>query len=123
MHAKISHSLHKKELLAMRQTQQHEVQQRQTDAMREAQRLAQVLSAEFGIHTVWLIGPLTYGQHQDGMPLELAVDGVSTETLDRALASLKCLSAMPIDLIDLAHADGWTRQRAAAAGKLLTKGA
>ena len=123
MHAKISHSVHKKDLLLKRQEQQEETQQRQNAAMREARRLAEILCAEFGASTVFLIGPLTYNAYQDGMTLELAAEGIPAGVFGRALAHLKHISSLPVDVIDLSQADCWTRKSAAEKGKMLAKGA
>ncbi len=122
MHAKISHSFHKKDLLLKRQEQQAEAQQRQAAAMQEAQRLVQILCAEFGVKTAYLIGPLTYGQYQDGMTLELAAEGIPAGAFGNALAHLKRISVFPVDLIDLSQADSWTRKSVAEKGKVLAKG-
>lgn len=123
MHPKISHSLHKKDLLLKRQEQQEKTQQRQVAAMREAQRLAQVLCAEFGVKTVLLIGPLTYGQYLDGMPIELAIERIPNDIFNRAFAHLKRISSFPVELIDLTQADNWTRKSAGETGKILAQGA
>ena len=123
MHAKISHSIHKKDLLLKHQEQQEETRQRQAAAMQEARRLAEILCAEFGVSIVYLIGPLTYNEYQDGMTLELAVAGIPAGAFGNALAHLKHISPFPVDVIDLSQADCWTRKSAAEKGKMLAKGA
>ena len=123
MHPKISHSLHKKDLLLKRQEQQKSTEQRQVAAIREAQRLAQILCAEFGVNTVLLIGPLTYGQYLDGMPIELAIERIPDNVFNRAFAHLKRISSFPVELIDLTQADNWTRKSARKTGTILAQGA
>jgi hypothetical protein len=110
MNTKIHHSLHKKDLLLKYQQQQQQKRAQQDAALAEARRLALILVEDYGAHKVYLIGPLRYGEFREGMPLELAVDGLSPTTLATALGHLKQESLYPVEIIDIAQADAWTRR-------------
>jgi len=121
MHPKVSHSLYKKDLLIKHQEEQHRIRQLQDSALREAQKCAQVLVDEFGVRQVYLIGPLTYGKFQDGMPIEFAVEKLSEGMYASALAQLKRISTFGAELLVLHTADSWTQRSIKEKGKLLAE--
>ena len=110
MNPKMSHGIHKKELLLRYQEQKRQKQSVQDAALAEAQRFATILVEDYGAQKVYLIGPLCYGEFRQGMPLELAVEGLSPIMLAKALGHLKQESAYPVEITDMAHADAWTRR-------------
>ncbi|MBD3307804.1 hypothetical protein GF339_15320 [candidate division KSB3 bacterium] len=120
-HPKIAHSIHKNDLLRKHQEQQDAMQQLQDTAFREATRFAAILVEEFGVRKVVLVGPLTYGQFQPGMAIELAVEGISVEAYAPALAYLKQISPFRVDLITIEYADSWTQRSIAKTGKVLAQ--
>jgi hypothetical protein len=119
MNRKIEYGLYKPGLLRRRQQHQQRQHALQERALAEAARLARMLVAEFGAEAVYALGPLTYHAFADGMPLELAVVGLTADGFARALAHVKHDSALPVELIDLAQADSWTIHAIARRGKLL----
>ncbi len=108
MHPKITHRFHKKDVLLKYQQHQENIHTLQKSARQEATRLAHLLIDKFAVRAVYLIGPLTYEQYQEGMPLELAAEGLSKDVYGIALAHLRHSSTYDIELIDLAQADSWT---------------
>lgn len=121
MNPKISHAIHKKELLLHYQEQQQKERQFQETALHEAQRLALVLVEQFGIERVYLVGPLAYEKFSAGMKLELALEGIPAGAYASAFGHLKQNSTFELDLIDLHHADSWTKRALKEKGKLLAK--
>lgn len=121
MNIKISHAIHKKELLLQYQEQQQKERQFQEAALHEAQRLAIILAEQFGIERVYLVGPLAYEQFSAGMKLELALEGIPAGAYASALGHLKQNSIFEVDLIDLQQADTWTKRALREKGKLLAK--
>ncbi|GAK54979.1 DNA polymerase, beta domain protein region [Candidatus Vecturithrix granuli] len=121
MNIKVSHAIHKKELLLQYQEQKQKERQLQETALQEAQRLALMLVEQFGIERVYLVGPLAYNKFTAGMKLELALEGIPTGTYASALGYLKQSSTFELDLIDLQQADTWTKLALKEKGKLLAK--
>ena len=109
MHSKLSHSVSKKDLLRKYQAHQQDNQQLQAEALQEAQRLAAIMTQDFGASQVWLVGPLVYHRFQAGMPLEFVVAGLSPAQYLDALAHVQRQSALTVVLINLAEADSWTQ--------------
>ncbi len=121
MNPKISHNFHKKDLLLQYQKQKQEHRQLKDNALDEAKRLARILVEEFGVNTVYLFGPLSYGAFREGMHIDLAVEGVSSGTFASALGHLKQMSAFGVELTDIRQAEGWTKRSIVQKGKLLAK--
>jgi len=121
MNIKVSHAIHKKELLLHYQEQQQKERQFQETALQEAQRLALMLVEHFGIERVYLVGPLAYEKFSAGMKLELALEGIPAGAYASALGHLKQNSTFEVDLIDLRQADPWTKRALKEKGKLLAK--
>lgn len=110
MNRKVLHGIYKKDLLKKHQEHQHQTENLQTQALREAKRLANVLVDEFQVDRVYLIGPLVYRKFTQGMRLELALEGAPQGAYARAVAHIRHISAFDVELIDLQHADSWTRR-------------
>lgn len=121
MNPKIPHSIHKKDLLLKYQEQKQKQQQLQDNALDEATRLARILVEEFGVKAVYLFGPLSYGAFREGLNIDLAVEGVSSDTFARALGHLKQISTFGVELTDIYQTDGWTKRSIVQKGKLLAK--
>ena len=121
MNPKIPHSLHKKDLLLHYQKQKQKQQQLQENALAEAKRLARILVEEFEVEAVYLFGPLSYGEFRKGMNIDLAVEGVSSDTFASALGHLKQISTFGVELTNIHQADGWTKRSIGQEGKLLAK--
>ena len=110
MHAKISHSLHKKDLLLKYQEQKQQKQALQDRALDAARRVAGVLVEEYRAGTVYVFGPLNYGEFREGLAIELAVDGMPLEMFAGALAFVKQEEAFAFELVALGQVDAWTRR-------------
>ncbi len=121
MNTKVTHSIHKKNLLLRYQEQKQKQQHLQDSAFAEAKRLAQVLVEEFGVETVYLFGPLTYGEFREGMNLDLAIEGISPGTFASALGYLKQISKFGVELTAIHQADSWTKRSILEKGKVLAK--
>lgn len=121
MNVKVSHAIHKKELLLQYQEQKQKERQFQESALQEAQRLALMLVEQFGIERVYLVGPLAYNKFNAGMKLELALEGIPAGAYASALGHLKQHSTFELDLIDLQQADTWTKRSLREKGRLLAK--
>jgi predicted nucleotidyltransferase len=121
MNSKIPHSLHKKDLLLHYQKQKQKQQQLQDNALAEAKRLARILVEEFEVEAVYLFGPLSYEEFREGMNIDLAVEGVSSDTFASALGHLKQISTFGVELTDIHQADGWTKRSIVQKGKLLAE--
>ncbi len=121
MNTKIAYGIHKKDMLLKHLEQKKKIQQVQDDALKEAKRLAKILVGDFGIEKVFVVGPLTYGEFLQGMPLEFAVEGIPEGAYAGALAYLKHNSAFGVELIDIQHADSWTKRSIGEKGKVLAK--
>ena len=121
MNTKVSHSIHKKDMLLKHQEQKKKTQQLQDKTFKEAKRVAKVLVDEFGIEKVFLVGPLTYGEFKEGMKLELVLEGIPEGAYARALGHLKKLSTFSVELIDIQQADSWTKRSIAKKGKVLAR--
>jgi hypothetical protein len=119
MHPRVSYRFHKRDLLLKHQEQRRKFRQLQEDALQEAKRLAALLIEEFGVEIIYLIGPLSYDQHQDGMPLELALEDIPDGVYAKALAELKQNSSYDIALIDMKQADSWTKRAIREKGRVL----
>ena len=119
MNRKVTHSIHKKELLLKYQEQKQRERQFQEDALKEANRLAKVLVDEFGIEKVYLVGPLTYGKFREGMELELALEGIPEGAYAKALGHMKQTTVFDVALLDLRQTDSWTTRSVKNNGKLL----
>lgn len=113
--------MHKKDLLNTYQRHQEEQQAFQDHALLEAARLARMLVEDFGAHTVYSCGPVTYGQFSPGMPLELGVEGISSDMFARAFRHLNQISRFTVELIDVARTDSWTKQAMQRKGHVLAK--
>jgi hypothetical protein len=121
MHTKVSHGIHKKELLLKYQEQRQKEQQIQDHALKEAKRLATILVAEFGIARVTLIGPLTYGKFEEGMALEFVLEGIPQGNYARAAGHLQQISPYDVALIDIQDLDSWTKRSIGQKGKILAQ--
>ncbi len=121
MNTKISHGVHKKELLLKNLEHKQKIRQIQEAALKEAKRLAKILVDEFGVEEVLLVGPLTYDQFTAGMSLELALDGISKDVYAKAFAHLRNVSTYGVELIDMQHTDSWTKRSIKEKGRLLAK--
>jgi predicted nucleotidyltransferase len=121
MNPKVAHSLHKKDLLLKYQEQKQKQRQLQDKAFAEAKKLAQVLVEEFEVEIVYLFGPLTYGEFKAGVNIDLAVEGISSETFASALGHLKQLSEFGVELTDIQQTDGWTKRSILQKGKVLAR--
>ena len=119
MRPRITRRFPQKGLLLKHQEQRRKLRDLQEDALQEAKRLASLLVNEFGIETIYLTGPLSYEQHHEGMPLELALEGIPEGVYARALAHLKQESLYEITLIDLSQADHWTKRSIREKGRAL----
>ena len=119
MRPKITHRFPKEDLLLKHQEQQRKFRQTQQAALQEATYLASRLVKEFGVVTVYLTGPLSYEQYQEGMLLELALEGIPAGIYARALAALYQDSTYNIALIDLTQADSWTKRSIREKGRIL----
>lgn len=109
MMPKTVYSMHKKDFLLKYQEHKRAHQQFQAKVFEEAQILATILVEEYGARCVYAFGPLTYGEFSEGMSIELAVEGISSDRLASALGHLKQHSAFGVDVIDIAHADSWAK--------------
>ena len=76
---------------------------------------------EFEVEAVYLFGPLSYEEFREGMNIDLAVEGVSSDTFASALGHLKQISTFGVELTDIRQADGWTKRSIGQKGKLLAK--
>jgi len=121
MNPKVIHSIHKKDLLLQYQKQKQKQRQLQDNALDEAKKLARVLVEEFGVETVYLFGPLMYGEFREGMKIDLAVAGVPSGTFASALGHIKQISEFGVELTDIHQADGWTKRSILQKCKLLAK--
>lgn len=121
MNPTLLHGIHKKELLVKRQEQKQRHQQIQDAALKEARRLATVLVEEYGVERVYVFGPLSYEEYHEGMPLDLAAEGLSSQNFAKALAHLRQLSTFPIELTDLHQADSWTKRSIREKGRIVAK--
>lgn len=121
MNTKMHYGIHKKDLLRKHQEQQKKQRQLQTSAFNEAKRLATILIEEFDVQAVYAFGPLTYGKFNEGMSLELAVEGMTPDRFASALGYLKQLSAFGTELVEVDAADSWTRQAILRKGVLLAR--
>ncbi len=121
MNLKVSHAIHKKDLLLQYQEQKQKKRQLQETALHEAQRLALILVEQFGIERVYLVGPLAYEKFTADMKLELALEGIPPGVYAGALGYLKQLSSFEPDLIDLQCTDPWTKRSLKEKGRLLAK--
>lgn len=119
MHVKISHSLHKKDLLLKYQQRKQQKQALQDRALAEARRVAGILAEEYQARRVYLFGPLSYGEFREGMSIELAVDGMPPEMFTGALAFVKQEEAFAIELVELKQVDAWTRRNILGKGQVL----
>ena len=99
--------------------QRKKEQQIQEHALNEAQRLATILVHEFGIARVTLIGPLTYGKFEEGMALELFLEGIPEGAYARASGHLHQISPYDVELIDIQDLDSWTKRSIGQKGKIL----
>ena len=121
MNTKVSHAIHKKELLLHYQEQKQKERQFQENALQEAQRLALMLVEQFGVERVYLAGPLAYNKFSAGMKLELALEGIPAGAYAEAIGHVKQSSTFEVDLIDLHQADAWTKRALKEKGRLLAK--
>jgi hypothetical protein len=119
MTSKIVYRMHKKDFLLKYQGHKRAHQQFQAEALAEAQVLATILVEEYGAQCVYAFGPLTYGEFSEGMSIELAVEGISSDRLASALGQLKQHSAFGVDVIDIAHADSWAKRAILEKGTIL----
>jgi hypothetical protein len=119
MRPRITHRFPQKDLLLKHQEQRRKFRQLQENALEEAKRLAVLLVEEFGVETVYLIGPLSYEHYQEGMPLELALEGIPDGVYARTLAELKQVSSFELALIDLTQTDNWTKRSICEKGRML----
>jgi predicted nucleotidyltransferase len=119
MHTKISHSLHKKDLLLKYQEQKQQKQSLQDRALAEARRIARSLVAEYHAQMVYVFGPLSYGEFREGMSIELAVEGMPPEMFAGAVAYVKQEVVFTFELTELAQADSWTRRNIIQKGLVL----
>jgi hypothetical protein len=119
MTPKIAYSVHKKDFLSKYQEHKRAHQQLQDKALAEAQALANILVEEYGVRCVYAFGPLTYREFSEGMSIELAVEGISSDKLASALGHLKQQSAFGVEVIDIAHADSWTKRAILKKGTML----
>jgi predicted nucleotidyltransferase len=120
MHAKISHKLYKKDLLLKYQQQKQQKQSLQDRALAEARQIARALIEEYHAKTVYVFGPLSYGEFREGMSIELAVEGLPPEMFAGALAYVKQEDAFTFELTELAQVDSWTRRSIVQKGQVLT---
>jgi hypothetical protein len=121
MHPNPIFHTHKQDLLVAyqdRNDRQHLLQDR---VRQEAIRLATILVQEFGAQKVYAVGPLTYGQFTEGMPLEFAVEGMSREMIVRALAHVRQLSRFTIEISAVNELDRWTRDAVLRTGMILAQ--
>ena len=119
MHAKISHSLHKKDLLLKYQEQKQQKRLLQERALAEARRVAGVLTEEYQAQRVYLFGPLSYGEFREGMSIELAAAGMPHDRFAAALAFVKQEEEPTIELVGLGQVDAWTRRNIVQKGMVL----
>jgi len=119
MHTKILHNLHKKDLLLKHQEQKQQKQALQDRALAEARQVAKLLSEEYHARTVYVFGPLCYGEFREGMAIELAVEGIPPEILAGALASVKQEGTFTIELVELGQMNAWTRRNIVQKGLVL----
>ncbi len=120
MHAKISHSFYKKDLLLKYQEQKQQKRLLQDRALTEARRVAGVLIEKYQAQTVHLFGPLSYGEFRKGMSIELAVAGMPHDRFAAALAFVKQVEDPAIELVAMAQVDAWTRRNIVRKGLELT---
>ncbi len=121
MNTKVAHGIHQKDMLLKHQEQKQKARQIQDNALKEAKRLAKMLTDEFGVEKVYLVGPLTYAEFKEGMNLELALEGIPEGSYAKALGQLKQSSAFGVELIDIQQTDSWTRRSIAEKGKILAR--
>jgi hypothetical protein len=119
MTPKIVYSMHKKNLLLQYQEHKRAHQQLQARALAEALALATILVEEYGAQCVYAFGPLTYREFSEGMSIELAVEGISSDRLASALGHLNQQSAFGVEVIDIAYADSWAKRAILEKGTIL----
>lgn len=121
MTSKIAYRLHKKDFLIAYQEQKRAHQRLQDRALAEAKAMAAILVEDYGAQCVYAFGPLAYGEFSEGMSIELAVEDISPDRLASALGHLKQHSTFSVDVIDIAHADSWTKRSIQQKGTILAR--
>lgn len=88
--------------------------------LQEAQRISHLLFSEFNLHSIYLFGSLAWGEmFSPETDIDLAVSGLKSELLYKAIGFLEGETNFPFDLIDLDEASPTLRERILREGELL----
>jgi predicted nucleotidyltransferase len=96
--------------------------QRRAQALREAERAAQLLAERYGVEKVALFGSLAWGRFRTTSDIDLAAEGLAPERFIRAAAELDREISVPVDLKLLSDCPPALRRRIAEEGKVLFEG-
>jgi len=101
--AKARYEHHRAALRKLLDREREKQERRERTGLRLAQECARLLGERFGATKVYLFGSLAKGLFWKGSDIDLAVEGMSLAQYLRALAELRVMDGIHLDLVHLAY--------------------
>lgn len=91
-------------------------------ALKEAKNACLLLAKKYGVKKVVLFGSLVIGKYKRGSDIDLAVEGLKTESYIEALVEVERFTGMTFDIKLMEECKGFLRERITKEGKILYEG-